>query len=313
MAHVLGIDGGGTKTICVLMDQFGTVLSRGEGGPGNYQSVGVEVVSTSIQIAIATCLENYPHVPITGVCLGLAGVGRSEDVQVIEKLWQSLPSTIAGNWYLGADSVRICSDSAIALVGGLGHGAGIVAIAGTGSQVFGRNPLGKTKRTGGWGYLLGDEGSAYYIAIRGLQAVLRSDDGRLSPTQLSQCLQQKLGLNTLADLIPLVYRSGWGVKEIAALAPFVDQVAAQGDPVAIEIINSAVAELVLAVKVVITDLFERSETLTIVTSGRVWYSLANLRDRFITSIRAIAPLAQVIWPINEPAYGAGLIALQKIF
>ena len=107
----------------------------------------------------------------------------------------------------------------------------------------------------------------------------------------------------------MVYRRGWGVKEIAALAPIVDRAASEGDLVASAIVEQAVQELVKSTLVVIDAIFSRDEAVEILTTGSVWLSQSKQGSRFAASIAALAPLAKVIYPRHEPAYGAGLLAL----
>lgn len=308
----LGIDGGGTKTVCVLMDDRGKVLGRGEAGPSNYQTIGLEAAGSAIKKAILQAVSQATgEITVGGLGLGLAGVGRPEDVETVRK-WvgqiQSDPD-FPLNWDVKPENFAIGGDNAIALVGGLGHDVGIVAIAGTGSQIFGRNSQGKTKRVGGWGYILGDEGGGYDIAVRGLRAVMRSFDGRLPPTALTEAFLSHFNLESPDGLIEVIYRRNLAVKDIAALSPIVDRAAADGDTLGDRIITDISEELVLATKVAIAELFDPAEALEIVTMGGVWRGMANLRRRFITGISAIAPQADVLWPRHEPAYGAALLAL----
>ncbi|NEO55228.1 MAG: ATPase [Okeania sp. SIO3B5] len=311
--NVLGIDGGGTKTEVVLMDENYQVIGSAKSGPSNYQSVGIEVAKKSIKTAINQAITNSnSHHEISGICLGLAGVGRPEDVRVVENFLQEIIANLPIKWDLQPNTIIICSDSPIALVGGIGHSVGIVTMAGTGSQIFGQNSQGLTKRVGGWGYLLGDEGSGYNIAIRGLQAALKSYDGRELPTTLITDFQAYLGLTNIESLIEVIYRRGWGPTQIAALAPIVSAAADKGDKVAKKIINDAVEELSIATKIVISTLFQPHETFEVVTIGSVWKSMINFRSQFEDSIIAVAPAAKIIWPRNQPAYGAGILALKAI-
>ncbi|MEG4496805.1 BadF/BadG/BcrA/BcrD ATPase family protein [Microcoleus sp. F10-C6] len=319
MSYVFGIDGGGTKTICLLMDENHLVLGRGEAGPSNYQTLGIETTKKSIQLAIERAvlsakIETTSNLNIEAIGLGLAGVGRQKDIEILQFLVQNLQltNTLPVTRSFLPRNIVICSDCAIALVGGTGYPVGITVISGTGSIVFGQNSQGKTKRVGGWGYLLGDEGSGYDIAIQGLQAALKFYDGRGNFTALAENFQNHLGLNHLEELVEVVYRRGWGVKEIAALAPIVDRVAAEGDRVADGIINSAVAELTFSTKIAISALFNPREEFEIVLVGGVWDSEANFRGRFEAAISAIAPKAKVISPRYEPAFGAGLLALNAL-
>lgn len=321
MGCVLGIDGGGSKTVCVLMDDTGQVLGRGEAGASNYQSVGIKATLRSIQSAIhATSVEalqktqaaNFTGtVKVEAICLGLAGVDRPMDIQVVHGLVQQLKNSnfLTITWALQPTNIVICNDAKIALMGGVGHAVGIVASAGTGSIVFGRNHQGYTKRVGGWGHILGDEGSAYNIAVQGMKAALRAYDGRDLPTSLQEYLKQHLGLQSIENLIEVIYQRGWGVKEIAALAPVVDRAASSGDGVANAIIDGAVKELVLATSIVIDAIFSPMEVFEVVTAGSVWQGSSKIREKFEASIVTKAPEAKVIVPRYEPAYGAGLLAL----
>lgn len=310
--YVLGIDGGGTKTQAVLMDATAQILGTGEAGPSNYQSVGEEQAKNSIIDAIINAIAdaNLLGIDIHGIGLGLAGAGRPADIALI-KTWlpEIMINTANIQWSLSESNILVCNDSLIALVGGIGEPIGIVVIAGTGSQIFGQNQQGVTKRVGGWGYLLGDEGSGYDIAMQGLKSVFRAYDGRGVNTSLTVAFLSHLNLVNVEGLIKLIYRSGWSVTDIAALAKIVDQEAMQGDLIANQIIQRAIAELVLGVKVVYQDLFATEQPIELVTMGGVWQSQANFRNKFIDQLQINYPAIQVIWPRYSPAYGAGLLVL----
>ncbi len=315
MRCVLGIDGGGTKTVCVLMDITGKVLARTEAGASNYQTVGIKAtlhsITSAIHAAAVEALNLTDTIQVQAICLGLAGVGRPEDIEVVESLLQQLKNSkfLPITWALQTSNIVICNDALIALVGGIGHPVGIVVAAGTGSIVFGRNHQGDTKRVGGWGHILGDEGSAYKIAVAGMQAALKAYDGRDLPTSLGERLQQHLNLVNIEDLIEVIYRRGWGVKEIAALAPIVNIAAAAGDQVANNIIDEAVTELIKATSTVIDSIFSSISFFEIVTTGSVWQGKSKMHEKFAASIMNLFPSAKVIFPRYEPAYGAGLLAL----
>ncbi|MBN3944874.1 N-acetylglucosamine kinase [Nostoc sp. NMS9] len=314
MSYVLGIDGGGSKTVCVLMDDSRQVLGRGEAGPSNYQSIGIEATLQSIQSAIYKAVEAATitnTVNIEAICLGLAGVGRATDIEVVKGLVKELQNNkLPINWALQPANIIICNDALIALVGGIGQSVGIVVAAGTGSIVFGQNHQGDTKRVGGWGYILGDEGSAYKIAIAGMKAALKSYDGREMSTSLLEDFKQHLDLESIEYLIEVVYRREWGVKQIAALAPIVDFAAASDDVVASSIIDDAVKDLVKATSTVIDAIFSADSVLEVVTTGSVWRGRCKIHERFATSLVKKFPEVKVIFPRYEPAYGAGLLALQ---
>jgi N-acetylglucosamine kinase-like BadF-type ATPase len=318
MSYVLGIDGGGSKTVCVLMDDSYQVLGRGEAGPSNYQSIGTEATLQSIESAIHSAVDeaaqSIKFIKVEAICLGLAGVSRIADIEVVKGLVKDLQNRnfLYISWALKPSNIVICNDALIALVGGIGHDVGIVVAAGTGSIVFGRNHQGNTKRVGGWGYILGDEGSAYKIAVAGMQAALKAYDGREIPTSLIEVFKQHLCLENIEDLIELIYGGGWGVKQIAALAPIVDFTAASGDVVANSIINNAVEDLVKATSTVIEALFNHRDVFAVVTTGSVWRGSSKMHEKFAVSIINKFLGIKVIYPKHEPAYGAGLLALKSL-
>ena len=321
MSYVLGVDGGGSKTICILMNRSGQVIARGEAGASNYQSIGIEAAKKSIETAIKTSLTTSDftqNIEIEAICLGLAGVGRPKDIEVVKNIVRDLQNIELQKskllpiiWNLQRQNIIICHDALIALVGGIGHDVGIVVAAGTGSIVFGRNSRGETKRVGGWGHILGDEGSAYKIAIAGMQAALKAYDGREIHSCLLEDFQRHLELANFEDLVDVIYRRGWDVKKIAALAPIVDRAAAKGDRVANKIIDDAVQELVKATSTVIEAIFQPGEALEVVTTGSMWRSW-GMRERFVNTIIESFPGVEVILPRFEPAYGAGLLALKSV-
>jgi N-acetylglucosamine kinase-like BadF-type ATPase len=323
MDCVLGIDGGGSKTVCLLMNSDRLIMGRGEAGACNYQSVGIEFAKKSLESAIYQALQECrknlnSNLNISGICLGLAGVGRPKDVEIIQfivtELQQNSPADV--NWGLLPSNTIICHDALIALVGGIGNDVGIVVSAGTGSIVYGRNQEGKTKRVGGWGYILGDEGGGYRIAIAGMQAGLKAYDGRGEATSLVEIFQENLQLTNIEELVEVVYRSGKGVREIAAMALLVHKAAKNGDMVANNIIDEAVGELVKATTVVINELFENElfeieSSLEVVTTGSLWKGESNIRLRFEECLLKRFPSVKVIYPRYEPAFGAGLLALKN--
>ncbi|BAY78460.1 ATPase, BadF/BadG/BcrA/BcrD type [Nostoc linckia NIES-25] len=318
MPYVLGIDGGGSKTVCVLMDDSGQVLGRGEAGGANYQSIGIgatfKSIESAIQVAANEARQIINIITIEAICLGLAGVGRASDIEVVKNLVLELQNSkiLPITWALQPANIVICNDAFIALVGGIGHDVGIVVAVGTGSIVFGRNQQGNTKRVGGWGYILGDEGSAYKIAVAGMNAALKSYDGREIATSLVDAFKEHLNLESIEDLIEVIYRRQWGVKQIAALAPIVDLAAASGDEVANNIIDDAVKELVKATSTVIDAIFIPDSIYEVVTTGSVWLTRSKIHERFSASIIKKFPFIQVIYPRFEPAYGAALLAFQRL-
>ena len=149
MGYVLGIDGGGTKTVCLLIDSAGEVVGRGEAGPSNYQTVGLDMAGQSIAIAIKRAV--HPEIDfsqIEAIGLGLAGVGRPEDQVVVHSMVQQLPyrNDEPVELAIPPERVFVSHDCAIALAGGTRDNVGIVTVAGTGSIAYGRNQAGVSQR-----------------------------------------------------------------------------------------------------------------------------------------------------------------------
>lgn len=314
MSHVLGIDGGATKTVCILTGVNGHVVGRGEAGPANIHKVSIETAYQSILTAVSSAAASLGIVEVEAICIGSAGVDRPGDVQIIAEFIHRLKceKSIAIKWSIKHSTTITCNDGLIALTGGIGKPEGVVAITGTGSFIFGRNQHGQTGRVGGWGHILGDEGSAYDIAIRGIKAVLASHDGRSGATQLTERFLEQLQIRHVQDIVEVIYQRELTVSEIASLAPIVDDAAFEGDLIAFQIIDRAAIELADAALVVIDKLFSRDETIEVVTAGSVWSGKSGIRQRFEKMILERAPVANVIPPRHEPAYGACLLAIDSI-
>src|SRR5512145_422294 len=153
MNYIIGVDGGGTKTLALLADQNGKILARGVSGPSNYNAVGFETACVAIETAI-TAAHRAQSGEITVLCLGLAGAGRPDDGAKFHA-WatERFPNT----------KIQVVSDAEILLAAGAPTGAVLALICGTGSIVYGRTASSELLRAGGWGYLFGDEGSGFAL------------------------------------------------------------------------------------------------------------------------------------------------------
>ena len=204
---VIGIDGGGSTTVALIADAT-EVIGRAEAGPSNMQAVGVTRALKAIEDAIAAAFAaaGRPPAKVRVAVLGLAGADRPQE--------QDLVRTWAERFGL-ATQVQVVNDAQLLLAAGTPEGWGIALVAGTGSIAFGRTRDGKIGRAGGWGYLLGDEGSAYALVINALQEVAHAADGRGQPTILTERLIYAVGGQRPMDLIPAVYRGGWDRTALA--------------------------------------------------------------------------------------------------
>jgi N-acetylglucosamine kinase-like BadF-type ATPase len=301
---VLGLDGGGSRTQCVILDDRGQEISRGQGGPSNHQSVGVEEASKAIADALTTTIDAAGNPPLSVACWGMAGLDRPEDEHILKQMAER---------FLPQIHVEVVHDSTIALVGGTnGKRVGVVIIAGTGSIAVGYHPSGRIARASGWGHLLGDEGSGHYIALRGLNAATRAHDGRGPMTILVDRLTEAVKVPTLEDLANRIYLEGWTAPEIAALAPVVLKAAEEGDDQATVIVKEAGMELALAARVVIEALGMGKDTFEVVLSGGIFKGSPRMVEIIKEELGNVIPHADVILPRREPVIGAGLIALEVV-
>jgi N-acetylglucosamine kinase len=297
----LGLDGGGTKTKATLIDGDAQEIARATSGPSNYHSLGQATMQASLQAAMQQALEQAAVTwdDVTAIGLGLAGVARPRDFQVVRALLTEIAPTTC---------LEITHDAETALVGGIGCRHGVALIAGTGAIVYGVNARGQTRRADGWGYLLGDEGSGYWIGREALRATARACDGRDPPTALQSIIMTELDIEACDELVHRVYETSLDVPQIAALAPTVLIAARQGDAVALDILQRASALLGSTLCAVILGLDMAQETFDVVLLGGVLSASALIRERVAAAVKACAPHATVIQPKNDAAFGAALLA-----
>ena len=296
--YIIGIDGGGTGTVGILTTETGQCLAQVQSGPSNYHVVGEAKTQTILKNLVEALCEKagIPSTSAIRFCLGMAGLGRAEDRKIIGRICDEL----------GISENRILThDAHIALVGGTEKQQGVIVISGTGAIVYGINADGKEARASGWGYLLGDEGSGYDIAIKGLRAVARAADGRGRPTGLTNRMLNALELNEPGDLIRWVHAASRDA--IAQLSKIVFDAAQTADRTAEQIVNAAAEELVCAANSVVKQL-EFAGAFDIVLSGGNLLHQPMFAEKLRQQFARIAPNASAHLPIHDPAYGAVLLA-----
>lgn len=296
MQVILGIDGGGTKTVCLAASRAGEVLGRGVGGPSNYLSEGIvrarESLRTAIQGALQAAGASAEDVAL--VAAGLAGASRERDRRVLAQVFaEVLP---------GAATI-IEPDAVIALLGATECRPGVIIISGTGSMAFGMDRAERRARTGGWGFILGDEGSGYDIARRGLIACLRAYDGRGPETSIRHKVLAALKLADTEDLIPFSYSNPLSPGRIAALYPTVLEAADEGDPIACRLIEEAAAALAEMVATTAAKLDFGQDRPLFTMAGGVFKG-RSLRQGFERALTARCPSAVLEEPRQPPEMGA---------
>jgi glucosamine kinase len=299
--YVLGIDAGGTKTVCLLADDKGVILAEGRGGGANLQAHGELEVEKVLHHVMDTALGNRDIRP-AAICLGIAGVDRPQDAEAVRGIMRRI----------GAKTrTLVVNDALVALVAGAGENPGVVLIAGTGSIAYGRNASGRAARAGGWGYLLGDEGSGFWIGRRALSAIVRAADGRGPSTQLTDLVMNRLKLVRPSDLIRETYYRDLKRTAIAGLAPLVQQARDSGDAVASEILKQAAAELTAAAASVVNKLGMRGEVFPTILAGGIFKAVPWLAEDVMRLMSEIAPRSQASVLAVEPAVGAVRLAIAE--
>jgi N-acetylmuramic acid 6-phosphate etherase len=299
---VLGIDGGGSTTVALLATAT-EVIGRGEAGPSNMQAVGVTRAFKAIEDAIAAAFAEAGRSPATvrAAVLGLAGADRPQE-QTLVRSWAER--------YGLARQVDAVNDAQLLLAAGTPDGWGIALVAGTGSIAFGRTPQGKTGRAGGWGFLLGDEGSAYALVINALQEVAHAADGRGPPTVLTEKLLAALGGERPMDLIPAVYRGGWDRTALASLAPLVLDAAEQGDGVSGRIVAQGAHQLALTVAAAAMRLELPPDRLPLAITGGTILCSDHYRQGVLQGLDKLGIHADPVTLVHEPAEGGVRLARQ---
>ena len=302
VGHVLGIDAGGTKTVCLLADDRGVIVAEARAGGANLQSsgeLGVEKILHGIMDEALGEREVRPD----AICLGIAGVDRPPDAAAVRGIMHRI----------GYKSrVLVVNDALIALVAGVGEAPGIVIVAGTGSIAYGRDAQGRAARAGGWGYLLGDEGGGIWIGRAALTAVVRQFDGRGPATLLTELVLSELALTTPTDLIHAVYDQGLPRRSIAGIASVVQRAMDAGDAVAATILDRAATELTTAAASVIERLNMRGDEFRVVLSGGIFAAIPALVPDVTARMAEVAPRSRVRLLDVEPAIGAVRLARASI-
>jgi glucosamine kinase len=297
--YVMGIDGGGSTIRVVIMTHEREILAEYLGPAVNPSVAGREEAARRIQAAMRESIRQAGLLPeqISGVGLGVAGASNRYE-------W-------AVEWLRGlagqvTPQARIVpgSDYEIALVGAHGQRFGLLLLAGTGSLAYGVNAAGESALVGGWGYLLGDEGSGYWLGSQALRAAARMADGRGRRTMLHEAVLTALNLVQPLDLIPFLYGENPRVADVARLAPLVLDCAAQGDSVARGLVETAALELALAVRAVAHRLDMHGH------APMFAGSLLAGANPLSTLLCSLLGMDGIPVPRYPPAVGAALLALE---
>ncbi|MFC2083929.1 N-acetylglucosamine kinase [Bacteroidota bacterium] len=301
MSYLIGFDGGGTKTKCVVTNDNLEVQYECTGGPSNFLMLGNQKVTDTIISLLNESITklNITYDDVDGIVLGSTGAGRRSDAENLEKDFNSL----AENKGIKLKNFRVESDARIALEGAFSGKPGCILIAGTGSIMFGKDKDGNIHRVGGFGRFIGDEGSGYMLGKKGLNAVAKQFDGRGDKTNLSKILKTNYSINDPSTLITEIYKNNFNISSIA---PHIIKCAETGDEICLSIIEEEVEELIL-------HLYSMQKKLNVgnlnvcligsIISTNNFFS-KTLKDKVSSKLKNIS----VLEPELPPALGAALMA-----
>jgi N-acetylglucosamine kinase-like BadF-type ATPase len=299
----LGVDGGGTKTAFCLLDGDGNRRAAIETRSCYYFAAGIGLVAEVMQEGVSQVCDAAGLAPadIAFAFFGLPSYGEvAGDVAALDEA----PAAALGHRRYRCDNDMVCG-----WAGSLAMADGINVIAGTGSMTYGEN-RGRKARCGGWGEIFGDEGSAYWIAIRGLGAFTKMSDGRLPEGPLLALMRQRLALTDDLDVVDIVLNRWKGERgPIAALSRTVAEAAKAGDDACEAILRAAADELALVVEATRRRLgFGEEERVPVSYSGGVFSAGAALTNRFRSGLDLAPGAYELRQPLFSPVVGAALYA-----
>ncbi len=300
----LGVDGGGTKTVAAVLRLEDHGVSIGRAGAANPDAVGPGRAAAAIRRAITQAVNRARVDPaqIVGAVLGIAGVDSPSDEQWFQAQLADL--------HLPA-STRVVNDLVPAWASGTGCGQGMVIIAGTGSNCLGVNADGQAWRAGGWGHILGDEGSGYWVGLHAMNAAIRYRDGRGPATRLLEDVRHFYRLPGVDALPELVYGKGFHKEHIAAFAAVVNDAAVAGDDVARRLFKQAAGDLAEHARAVAVALQLADQAFPIGMVGGMLEKAATLREDFVAEVGKFAPRAECRMLAMEPVGGALMLAARS--
>lgn len=301
MEWVLGIDGGGSKTQGWAADRNGKILAKVEKGPSNHHVIG----KIKFRQLIRDMLDEFATTGLEGsdlqfITFGLSGIDRQQDKVSIGIILDDLG--LKGRYML-------CNDAEIALAAGVGELEGIVAISGTGSIAYGVNAQGECFRAGGWGHVVSDEGSGYYIARQALVRSIKAAEGLEQPTILLTDILAFLQITSFDDLITFIYHPQTTKNQLARLSKVVANAAVAGDVVAMDILDDAADQLIALIEAVIARGFAAAPEIKLVLFGSILQKILPIRERVIDKLH---DKADIICSEAEPVSGAIMLALQAL-
>lgn len=305
--YLLGIDGGGTKVHAVVGDEKGNILAEGFGGPGNYQTCGVDQCKASIEKAIRECLDklSISKSELAYGAFGLSGYDEPSDFKVLDPL-------VAG--IIGQIPHEVMHDSWIGLRSVSEDNFGIVSICGTGGATTGKNPQGDLVALRNLSYIIGNRGGGHDLLERAIHYAFRSDEGTYKKSALEKAIPECFGLETMEQVSEALRDEEWPGDDVAyKIPPAVFRLALEGDEVSTELIEEMGTTLGQYAAGVIKRLKMEDVALPCVMVGSLFKQQHPiLHNSYLKEVQKTAPKAYAVVPDVAPAYGAYYLAMDAV-
>ncbi len=302
--YFIGIEGGGTKSSALLCNSEGKIISQAKGKATNPNVVGFEQSAKTIQKLIVDCCRKAkcPLQEISSIVVGTAGGGNKTNQLRLKK---ELQKFLSGKCFA---KITVSNDAKIAVESALGNKSGIVIIAGTGSILYGKNKSGKTFRIGGYGKIIGDEGSGFAIARDALREVTKSYDRKIAPTNLTNAALKFFKVKSVEELPSRISKQS---TDITAFAPYVIQLASKKDFQSLFVVEYHCNELLQQLHTMLNN-FPNTEKLSIVLLGGLLENKNFYSEMLKEKITQYFPQLNIRKTKFPAVYGAILLSLKNV-
>lgn len=304
MKYIIGIDGGGTKSIGYITDETGKLLGKSEEGSLNIHSQGEVEVKSNLHSIINSLIDivDCKIEDLELISMGIAGVGRVKDRERFLSIIDELGIKV---------NFLLTTDIHIALLGAHGKEEGILILSGTGSMAIGIDNMGKEYRLGGWGHIIGDEGSGYDIGKKGLSLVAKTIDGLKDSDSLVEMVYDMYGVENTDDFVRYIYSNTRTKADIARISKAVYQCAVKGDQNCLDMINSASQDLVdLAIGLI--NKIDNIDDLNISIAGGVFENMDLVNGYFASGLYDHYPDMRIVRPMYSPTIGALILGFNNL-
>ncbi|MDK2991994.1 MAG: hypothetical protein PWP48_1227 [Clostridiales bacterium] len=293
MRYYLGVDGGGTKTEALVADQNGVIIGVGKSGSSNPHFIDKNMALSALLDAISAALGDINMIDVAKAVICIPGMKKYKS-ELAERI--------------GIDESKLFTyaDEQNTFVGALGKGYGVVVLAGTGSFAIGVNKNGSSDIVGGWGPVIGDPGSGYWMAVRALQAVAREYDGLAEHTVLTDKIKNHYSIGNINALKGIV-----SIDNISPIAVLVKEAALEGDEAAKDIVWEAGVELAKMASAVITRLELDHKDYSLALTGGISNFGELIMRPFINALRRNHRNIDIVEPLFAPAVGAVMLAMKE--